>query len=159
MDEPRAGQEVECDVVEGVFDDLGGLRLDPQRDQRHLVHHPFQFCCLGLVFGRGLVPRPSLLTVEEFGRVVLDAERVAAIDRLVAHERVRALFEPEAEEVGGRDELRLTRLTDEAVNVARCRRRLVVGRAARRAVSRSFARLQKVVLVLPPVTSPKRRRR
>ena len=33
-----AGQEVEPDVVERVLDDLVFGRIDPQRDQRRLVH-------------------------------------------------------------------------------------------------------------------------
>src|SRR6185295_7351386 len=70
---------------------------------------------------------PPIGTAEEIRGIVLDAQHLAAIERLAADERVLALFEPEPQHVRGRDELRLSRLLEQAVDVEwLIRRRLAV---------------------------------
>jgi hypothetical protein len=59
---------------------------------------------------------------EEPRRVVLDAQRLLAVDGLAADERVFALLELEFQEIGGVDELRPAGLREERVE---CRRRLL----------------------------------
>ena len=82
----RRRQEVQPDVVEGVLDDLVLGGVDPQRDERRLVHLAIDVL-LGLLFLLVFVLLRRLLLhlarrllvvviVEEIGRVVLDAQDV-----------------------------------------------------------------------------------
>src|SRR5207247_1828247 len=69
-----------------------------------------------VLFLRGPIPAAaSIGAAEEPGRVVLDAQRLAAVNRLAADERVLALLELEAEEVGRGDELRASCLFQQPV--------------------------------------------
>src|SRR5205807_1915067 len=109
---------------EMVLDDLVRLRLDPQRDERDFVHHALELGVVGLVLcgvaGIAAAPRAGPIgAAEESGRVVLDAQDIAAVQRLVSDERVFAFFELEAPKVRGRYESGLSRLRDEAVDVLR----------------------------------------
>ena len=52
-----AGEEVEPDVVEGVLDDLVLGRIDPQRDERRLVHLAIDVLFELLVLVRAAYPR------------------------------------------------------------------------------------------------------
>src|SRR5437660_819531 len=97
-----------------------------------------------------------ILRVQPRG-VVLDPQHVVSVELLAADERVLALLESEAQEISRRDELRLPRLADEAVDgrfgLRRLRRRIAGGLALALLVP-AFALLlllEKLRLVLPPV--------
>src|SRR5690606_32195385 len=66
--------------------------------------------------------RLRLIAFEQPGRVVLDLQHAAAGVLVRAGERVAPRLEPEAQEIGGRDELRLAREAHEGVDVGRRRR-------------------------------------
>ena len=98
-----AGQEIEVDVVERVFDDLVRRRLDPQRHEGHLVQdaakHLFLALVLFLIFlAAAAVSAPALDVLPlgrliQLGRVVLDAQDLLAFELLAADERVGARIE------------------------------------------------------------------
>src|SRR6188508_528772 len=73
--QPRRRQEIEVHVVERVLDDLMRLRLDPDGDQRDLVHHLFDlgFVVFAAILLLLLLPLLLLLLLvsEQLGRVVL----------------------------------------------------------------------------------------
>src|SRR2546428_4407971 len=116
--EPLHRQEIEPDVVEGVFHDLVGLRLDPERHQRDFVHHAHERRVVrSIAVGRASSVPAAIRPAEQLRRVVLDAQHLAAVDRLAADERVLAFLELEPEKVRGRNELWLTRLFQQSVDV------------------------------------------
>src|SRR5713101_6882855 len=117
--EPLGGEKVEADVVERVLDDLVCVRLDPQRDERDLVHQAPEFRVARLVVGGRLLPVPPAIGAAEHpGREVLDAQHVATVERLAADERVLPFLELEPQKIGGGDELRLPRLPNQSVEVS-----------------------------------------
>src|SRR5207253_1783875 len=95
---------------------------------------------------------PLRLTCKKVGRIVLDADQLAAFDRFPADERVASFIEFEAEEIRRGNELGLTRLADQTVEIAR----RLVGRCGRRVARRPLSAAvaflfapQKIVLILP----------
>ena len=103
-----AGKKVEVHVVERVLHDLMRLGVDPDRHQRDLVHQPLHrgFHVFATIRFLLFLPFPLLflLVPEEARRVVLDAERLGALNGFAADQGVLALLELEAEEIGGVDE-------------------------------------------------------
>ena len=99
----RPGQEVHVDVVEGVLQDLVRLGVDPERDQRHLVHLVLDV----LLAVADAAVGPGAALAEELRGVVLDAEHRPAIERLAADEGVVIGLEPEPQKVGVGHERRL----------------------------------------------------
>src|SRR5262245_31965443 len=106
-DQPSSGEEVELDVLEVVLEYLVFGGIDPERDDRALVHLGLN---LGVAFPQLLV-RPSASLAEQLGRVVLDLEHVSSFELLASGEGVVIRIERESQEIGGRDEARLERLT------------------------------------------------
>ncbi len=108
-------------VVECVSDDLMAGGIDPEGDERDLVHQlPGH--------GRGGVPTTAAAAArrlpvgipaipEQAGRVVLDAKDLPVLEPLAADQRVLALFELEPQEVRRIDELGLAGLIEQAVDV------------------------------------------
>src|SRR5690349_12459306 len=124
MHEPSPGQEVEIDVFEVVLEDLMLGRIDPERDERALVH-------LGLDLGVALAQlfvwtRATL--AEQLRRVVLDLQNVAAAEPVSAGQGIVTRIEFESEEIGGRYETRLERLANALLGQGRCARVLLLGR-------------------------------
>ena len=56
VNQPLRRQEVEADIVERVLHDLMRLRLDPERDERDLVHQPLELGVVRVILvGGGLL--------------------------------------------------------------------------------------------------------
>ena len=89
------------------------LRVDPERDERRLVHEPLDLAP-DLIAARVslrrraaalLLPLAALIGFpKQAGRVVLDAEHFAVFEHLAADKRVAPFVELELQEVRGRDE-------------------------------------------------------
>src|SRR6185436_9414796 len=120
---------IPAEIVERVLQDLVRGRSDPERHLRRLVHQPPE---LGVVTLLGVaVPRrraapvtgillPQFLAPflgEQLFGVVLDAKGLLSVELFAAHQRVAAGVELETEEVGRGDELWLTRLPDQPIDV------------------------------------------
>ena len=116
--QPLRREEIEVDVVEGVFDDLMRVRLDPQRDERDLVHHPLNLGVPGIA--RIVVARhaAALPVGVQVGRIVFDAHHLVTVERLAPDQRVRAFLELEPEKIRRRDELRLADLSEQPVDAS-----------------------------------------
>src|SRR6267143_3960202 len=98
--EPWHRQEIEPDVVEGVFHDLVRLRLDPERHQCDLVHQAHERRVVrAIAVGRAFPVPAAIGPAEQLRRVVLDAQNLAAVERLAADERVLTFLELEPEKV------------------------------------------------------------
>ena len=116
MNEPLAREKVERKIIEPVFDDLVGVGLDPERDERHLVHQALELCVVCPIAIGGAFAAPATIgAAEQLRRIILDAQNVAPVERFVADECVLAFLELEAQEIRGRDELGLSRLFQQSV--------------------------------------------
>ena len=132
MNQPLRRHELERQIIERVLDNLAPAGLDPERHERDLVHQPLERGVVGPVAVARAIPIPAAIgAAEEPCWIVLNPQHLAAVERFAADERVVAFFEPEPQEVRRRDELGLTCLLQQSVQVGRRRRALLRTRSGR----------------------------